>query len=71
MFMRRAVAVLVILFIVLGSISVIGFFLTKDNVAVSGRRMLSMFPGTIIQSIEFVDHTSRPVDHFSVSSRLQ
>lgn len=64
MFMRRAVAVLVILFIVLGSIAVIGFFLTKDNVAVSGRANVVYVPGTIIQSIEFVDTQAGPSTTF-------
>ncbi len=53
--MRRAVAVLVILLIVLGSVAVIGFYLVKDNVTVSGMANVTFVPGTIIQSIEFAD----------------
>jgi hypothetical protein len=53
--MRRAVAVLIILLIVLGSVAVIGFYLVKDNVTVSGMANVTYVPGTIIQSIEFVD----------------
>lgn len=53
--MRRAVAVLVILLIVLGSVAVIGFYLVKDSVTVSGMANVTYVPGTIIQSIDFVD----------------
>ncbi len=53
--MRRAVAVLVILFIVLGAVAAISLYLVKDNVTVSGRACVTYLPGTIIQEIEFVD----------------
>jgi hypothetical protein len=53
--MRRVVAVLVLLFIVLGAVAAISFYLVKDNVTVSGRASVSFVPGTIIQEIEFVD----------------
>jgi hypothetical protein len=53
--MRRAVAVLIILLIILGSVAVIGFYLVKDNVTVSGMANVTYVPGTIIKSIEFVD----------------
>ena len=55
MSMRRAVVVLVILFIVLGAVAAIGFYLVKDNVTVSGNANVSYLPTTIIQGIEFVD----------------
>jgi len=53
--MRRAVLVLVILFIVLGAVAAISLYLAKDNVTVSGRACVTYLPATIIQSIEFVD----------------
>jgi hypothetical protein len=53
--MRRVVAVLVILLIVMGSVAAIGFYLVKDNVTVSGYARVTYLPGTIIQEIEFVD----------------
>jgi len=53
--MRRAVLVLVILFIVLGAVAAISLYLAKDNVTVSGRACVTYLPGTIIQEIEFVD----------------
>jgi hypothetical protein len=53
--MRRAIAVLVIFLIVLGSVAAISFYLVKDNVTVSGRAGVTFVPGTIIQTIEFRD----------------
>jgi VCBS repeat-containing protein len=53
--MRRVVAVLFILFIAMGAVAAIGFYLVKDNATVSGRAIVSFVPGTIIQEIEFVD----------------
>ena len=53
--MRRVVAFLVILFIVLGAVAAISLYLVKDNVAVSGNASVTYLPGTIIQEIEFVD----------------
>ncbi len=53
--MRRAVAVLVILLIVLSSVAAISLYLVKDNVTVSGRAGVTFVPGTIIQTIEFTD----------------
>jgi hypothetical protein len=53
--MRRVVAVLVILFIVLGTVAAISLYLVKDNVTVSGNAYATYTPGTIIQEIEFVD----------------
>ena len=53
--MRRVVAVLVILVIVLGAVAAISLYLVKHNVTVSGNAGVTYVPGTIIQSIEFVD----------------
>lgn len=53
--MRRAVLVLVILFIVLGAVAAISLYIVKDNVTVSGRACVTYLPGTIIQEIEFLD----------------
>ena len=53
--MRKVVAVLVILLIVLGAVAAISLYLAKDNVTVSGNANVTYLPGTIIQEIEFVD----------------
>ncbi len=53
--MRRVVAVLVILLIVLCAAAAISLYLVKDNVTVSGKACVTYVPGTIIQSIKFVD----------------
>lgn len=77
--MRRVVAVLVILFIVLGAVAAISLYLVKDNVTVSGYARVTYLPGTIIQEIGFVDtqtgastacqfhQTSSSEDYYSVT----
>ena len=55
MSMRRVVAVLVILLIVLGAVAAISLYLVKDNVTVSGKAIVSIMPLITIQKIEFTD----------------
>jgi hypothetical protein len=57
--MRKSIAaVIVVVFIVLGVVGV-SFYLTMDNVTVSGEAGVTFVPGTIIQSIEFADIQTR------------
>jgi hypothetical protein len=53
--MRRSIAAIVIIVFIVVGVVAIDYYLTKDNVTVSGRAGVTYVPGTIIQKIEFVD----------------
>jgi hypothetical protein len=57
--MRKSVAAIATVVLIVLCAVVIEFYLTKDNVTVSGEAGVTFVPGTIIQSIEFTDIQTR------------